>query len=386
MLKNNKTLIIGIIAFLAALCYGASSTPFNGEGWDTAAPDIDQPIGNHYQEIFDLRKGVAIRINKEHETLATSSAGGVHKQGSARAFFQDAAPTTQINGDAWDSGDTGSLWFDTNSTPDNLVYVLTSSASTGTWTLLSVSMTAEIVAATHTWALDQTFTENILIQSTKGIFADTSDASDTASISFAGGGAAASTRGGYSVFYGEDHGATPGRILLVPGDSGEIILSGATESTGTIDPTAYATARGGFKDEPTLSSDSATAVASQQSIKAYVDAGANKVTDGSVVTGYRYCSVNDGAVQQVFTKYFTGTLVADSSTSVAHGVTLANILHVSAFVEQQGSGTYRASGYGEGTQAILRFDMQVDATNVTLANVGSSMQSGDYRIKVEYTI
>jgi len=154
----SKRRFVWVLAILVciAYCWAADNDPWNGTAWNIAGPDIDQPIGNAYKEIFDVRKGVAVRMNKEHETLATSSAGGVHEQGSARAFFQDAAPTTQVDTTAWDSGDTGSLWFDTNSTPDNLAYVLTDSASTGTWTLLSTSLTAEIVAAAHQWADVQT--------------------------------------------------------------------------------------------------------------------------------------------------------------------------------------------------------------------------------------
>lgn len=160
MSKNTRLNAASVVLFMAAICLvcvGGTHSPWDGTAWDITSPDIDQLIGNHYKEMFDLRKGIAIRMNKEHETLATASAGGVHKQGSARAFFQDAAPTTQVDGTAWDSGDTGSLWFDTNSSPDNLAYVLTDSASTGTWTLLSTSTIAEIVAASHVWAAAQTF-------------------------------------------------------------------------------------------------------------------------------------------------------------------------------------------------------------------------------------
>lgn len=149
--------LLFIQLILVPCLMAATSDPWDGSTWSVLAPDIDQPIGNSYKEIYDLRKGIAIRINKEHETLNVSSAGGVHKQGSARAFFQDGAPTTQIDGTAWDSGDTGSFWFDTNATPDNLFYVLTNHASTGTWTLVSTSLAAEMVAAQHTWADTQTF-------------------------------------------------------------------------------------------------------------------------------------------------------------------------------------------------------------------------------------
>jgi len=120
--------------------------------------------------------------------------------------------------------------------------------------------------------------------------------------------------------------------------------------------------------------------------KAYVDAGGGHESDGSVVTGYRYCSVNDGAMQKVYTKYFTGALDEDVTTSVSHGVVLANIRHLSVVIEQQGSGVYRATGYGEGNQITLRFDLYADATKIYITNVGALMQGGDYRVKVEYTV
>lgn len=149
MSKNTRLNAASVVLLMAAICLvcvGGTHTPWDGTAWDITSPDIDQLIGNHYKEMFDLRKGVAIRMNKEHETLATASAGGVHKQGSARAFFQDTAPATQINGDAFDSGDLGSFWFDTNATPDNLFYVLT--ATTPTWTLISTSLSGEALTWT----------------------------------------------------------------------------------------------------------------------------------------------------------------------------------------------------------------------------------------------
>ena len=149
-------LLIALLVVLATIAFAATHDPWTGVGWDVASPDIDQPIGNHYKELYDLRKGVALRMNKEHETLATSSAGGVHKQGSARAFFQDAEPTTQVNGDAFDSGDLGSLWFDSNSSIDNTFYVLT--ATTPTWTPVSTEIIATLLASDRTFAGATTFT------------------------------------------------------------------------------------------------------------------------------------------------------------------------------------------------------------------------------------
>ena len=117
----------------------------------------------------------------------------------------------------------------------------------------------------------------------------------------------------------------------------------------------------------------------------FVTDGASKVTDGSVVTGYRYVSVNDGAVQQVFTKYFTGTTAAGSTTNVAHGVTAANILHCSAIIFHSGTSYFVYDMIGA-VSTNDAFDLSYDATNIILGNVGSNNQSRAYRIKIEYTI
>ncbi len=239
--------------------------PWDGTLWDVASPDIDQSIGDSYKEIFDLRKGVAVRMNKEHETLATASAGGVHKQGSARAFFQDAAPGTQVDGSAFDSGDLGSLWFDSNSAIDNQANVLT--ATTPTWTPLSTEIIAVAVAAAHTWADTQTF----------GV-----------SATFTGG---LTSNGNITLGAGDDLiGSATSDITIntnkftVAGASGNTLVAGTFDSTGAgvfaatldvvgnFDPTAFETTRGGFIDEDSMATDSAVKVSSQQSIKAYVDA------------------------------------------------------------------------------------------------------------------
>jgi hypothetical protein len=51
---------------------------------------------------------------------------------------------------------------------------------------------------------------------------------------------------------------------------GNVAITGTLDVTGNIDPTSFETTNEGFLDEDEMTSDSATAVASQQSIKAYV--------------------------------------------------------------------------------------------------------------------
>ncbi|MHC4124206.1 MAG: hypothetical protein ACYSSI_11580 [Planctomycetota bacterium] len=120
--------------------------------------------------------------------------------------------------------------------------------------------------------------------------------------------------------------------------------------------------------------------------KKYVDDGAHKASDGSVTTGYRYCSVNDGAVQKVFTKYFTGTLDSDSSTNIAHGCTAANILSVTTIVYQSYYSKYFVWDMYLGLNSASAFNVTYDATNIIIGSVGSTIQGQVYRIRIDYTI
>jgi len=91
-----KLAIVFVIAF-TAIVMAATHDPWDGTKWDVTSPDIDQPIGNHYKEMYDLRKGIAIRMNKEHQTLATSSAGGEHIPGGCAILFYDDTTAVDAN-------------------------------------------------------------------------------------------------------------------------------------------------------------------------------------------------------------------------------------------------------------------------------------------------
>lgn len=95
----------------------ATNNPWDGSEWNIDGPDIDQPLGNAYKEIFSLRRGIEQRINKEHLTLdndASPDDGGEHVQGSARAFHLATAsiPNETPNGDPLIVTDNGMLWHD----------------------------------------------------------------------------------------------------------------------------------------------------------------------------------------------------------------------------------------------------------------------------------
>ncbi len=307
--RDRHTILATIIISLVVVALGISGThsPWDGTVWDTVSPDIDQPIGNHYKELYDLRKGVAIRMDKEHETLASSSAGGVHKQGSARAFFQDAAPATQVDGSAFDSGDLGSLWFDTDATPDNQFNVLT--ATTPTWTPISTEVIAVLLASGRVFG------------STLGVTGDFAVNTDKFTVTAASGNTLVA--GDFAVNTDK---------LTVAGATGNTLVAGTLDVTGNTDPTSYEATNGGFKDEDTMSSDSATAVASQQSVKAYVDnqivahrdstysGGETHIwSDSTLVFKHGVLAYGDGTDDVVFAEVFTTAIISASVTSFRSG-------------------------------------------------------------------
>jgi hypothetical protein len=105
----------------------ASSTPFDGTNFNTAAPDVGQPHGNDYQEHQATKKSIEFVNNKEHEAIASdpsaSGGGGVHKNGSGVAYISSSAATNRPDGStslAANDIDKGRLWLDDTTTPPAL--------------------------------------------------------------------------------------------------------------------------------------------------------------------------------------------------------------------------------------------------------------------------
>jgi hypothetical protein len=95
----------------------ANSSPFLGADWPTTlTPTGDEPHGNANQEIFDLRKGVKLRLDHEHLAFAGSSVGGWHFQGTAVPFYRSGKPTAHADEaeTAFASTDSGRLWVDSD--------------------------------------------------------------------------------------------------------------------------------------------------------------------------------------------------------------------------------------------------------------------------------
>lgn len=261
MAKKTILLIMLICCNSVMATVTGSHDPWDGTLWDITAPTEDIAYGYADKELRDLRKGVAIRMNKEHETLATSSAGGVHKQGSARMWYLATAsiPNLQPDGStALDAGDNGMLWHDTTT---DIIYALDDYSDPtvdGGWLSFGnflgdvdvgaskVTMAAATgntaVAGTLTVTGESTFNNHINLGAGDDLIG-----SSTSDIAF------------------------NTNKFTVAGATGNTLVAGTLDVSGNIDPTTYETTNGGFLDEDAMGSDAADKVASQQSIKAYID-------------------------------------------------------------------------------------------------------------------
>ena len=114
--------------------------------------------------------------------------------------------------------------------------------------------------------------------------------------------------------------------------------------------------------------------------KKYVDDTVGHDGDGYILRDVA------GTPTKVYVKYLTGTLDSDSSTSVAHGVTAANILHVSVIAYDNSDGVYLAQELFFGSSSTRTFWVKYDATNIVIDGVGSSLRGQVYRIKIDYTV
>jgi hypothetical protein len=316
-IKLISTVVILALIITPLLLFSGSHSPWDGTGWDVTSPDIDQPHGNAYKEIYDLRKGVGIRIDKEHITLAGSSAGGEHLQGSARAWFQDAVPALQPDGSALAATDKGMMWFDSNATPDNLAYVLVdhSDPTEGNgWQKLSTSLSGETFTwtANHTWDDGTTDSPTLTLQdATNETFAivKLDDGDTTATIPadtdfeiVTGNLAVGDGTPGTAAMDGED--AYIEGALEVDGVA---TLDGNATVGGTLNVTGVAT----FTVPPTWTQatvDNNTALNARNAADDGNEAIA--IVDGSDNIAF-YHDV-DGTNTAVYTKYLTGTLDSDS--------------------------------------------------------------------------
>jgi hypothetical protein len=112
--------------------------------FDRDKPASSTSLRNSNPQILANWSALEDGIGREHSFLTGGAvaAQGEHTQGSAKAFSQASAPTTQVDGGAFAATDLGSIWVDTD---DNAVYILT--ATTPTWTAISTEIITTLLGS-----------------------------------------------------------------------------------------------------------------------------------------------------------------------------------------------------------------------------------------------
>lgn len=408
-----RLIVILLITTCIGLCIAGTHDPWDGTKWDITSPDIDQPYGNQYKELYDLRKGVALRMNREHVTLATSSVGGWHLNGSAVCYEGTTAEPNLPDDSAALSNiarDRGRLWLDDNFDPPVLkrwtgtAYEVVGTIASGSAPIAYLISDAnentdggrESKIIFKGEKDDDTSHELIMIQGSHDgtgddykadLILSLNDGDDAAGsltqvlkidsaklATFAG---AVTSTGNFIV------GANK---LTVTAASGNTAVAGTLDVTGNTDPTTYETTNGGFQNSDTMASAADTKVASSDSIVKYATLDAGGVLMHDAEGSFNNADVN-GTKTKVYTKYLTGTLDADDSTSVAHGIAdVDKILSVTVLPWNSNDSWYMVSETYTAASANSAYVAVCDATNVIIGGVGSYLQGQKYRIKIDYLI
>jgi len=119
------------------------------------APDLNDEIRSNWEakESDD---------NREHifSTGGTPADQMIHRQGSARCYYQATAPATRISGDAFTSNDNGSLWVDSDNKKPYILTDYTDPTEGNGWILFESLTIATLLAAVRTFAEIITFSKS----------------------------------------------------------------------------------------------------------------------------------------------------------------------------------------------------------------------------------
>lgn len=235
-----------------------------GTSWNETL-DVDQPHGLDYQEWNDIRIGVRKRIAEEHSSFADSTVGGIHKPGGAAVLgINDGTPgaadgTYRGHGLVWDN--TSRLWCST---------AVAGASTSGDQTVVLLHPDKQWGGQDVTWTGAHEFDASVDIS---------------------------------------------GNVAM----DGDLTVDGNVLFDGTFLPTSCATDLGGFLDEDDFDSDATAAVASQQSIKAYVANGIiqviNTQTGASSTTAVTMTS--DDSIPQITegAEFMTAIITPTSATN-----------------------------------------------------------------------
>ena len=195
---------------------------------------------------------------------------------------------------------------------------------------------------------------------------------------------------------GKQIGQSAGPLITFDDTNNFLEINGCKVGIGTTTPRTILTLEGALTLKEQAAADGDTAAYGQFWVKDDApcipmftdDTGGDfkLITDAFVGhdgDGYILRDI-DGTPTKVYTKYLTGKLDADTETDVAHGITDANILSVTAACFDDNLAKYVVSEFGQGAFANHGFRIRYGGGNVTFTGVGSFLQGNNYRIRIDY--
>lgn len=93
-----------------------------------------------------------------------------------------------------------------------------------------------------------------------------------------------------------------------------------------------------------------------------------------------------GVLEFIFTEFFQGTTDADATTTVTHNQDFDEIVVLNAHVFNGTTNQYEVQTYQEVALAVNAYRLDFTSTVLTLDNVGTRLQSQNYRITMSYYI
>ncbi len=226
--------------------------------WNNTTPIDHTKIGSLPSEIRSVELNTQTVIEKEHENLGTGNTGGEHSPGAGVAYtgVTSAAPTFRPDGTTLLSAnevDSGRIWYDTTFTPP-VPYKWDGSA----WVALNL-LAVNIVSA-------QMATQNTN-SSSNGAREGAGQWRHKASIS-----GSSKTLGYVEIAHDGTSLDEKGLFRVVLNDGNDADAPSITAIQLASDGSIASASSAILLDDDTMSGDDATRIATQQSIKAYVDA------------------------------------------------------------------------------------------------------------------
>lgn len=300
-----------------------------------ASPSGTDLISNGDDRIRALKSDIRERHEREHVRNASDKTlDGLHREGSARAYYVGTEPTNRPDGTSLDSNDDGRLWYDST---NDILYVYTGSA----WEVVPTSVVSSPIGAK---SADYTIT-------------------DTDNLS---------------------------TILMTTGATNRTVtLPTAADNANRLITVKKVDDGSGYL---TLDGEGAETVEGQANLRFEIQySGCTVVCDGTEwhVVETIGCELLDvsGSLEAVYTKYLTGTLDADAATTIEHGISGAVI--ISAMCSAKVGPIYYVYDFdnpGASTGSGFIFHFSSSSESFVIGNTNEFLYSEPYRIVFKYYI